>query len=64
MDKTCENAKRFGKEGNGLAVRVGWSREEIVSKARMLIRIGGSQERREIVKTALDLDRLLQEGLR
>ena len=57
MEKHCESEKRFGKEGNG------WHREDIVLTARQFLRKGGSQARREIVKTALDLDRLLGEVL-
>ncbi len=55
MEKHCESEKRFGKEGNG------WHRDEIVSKARAFLQVGGNQARRELVRTTLELDRLLQE---
>jgi hypothetical protein len=53
MEKHCESEKRFGKEGNG------WHRDEILTKAREFLEVGGSQARREIVRTTLELDRLL-----
>jgi hypothetical protein len=53
MEKHCESEKRFGKEGNG------WHRGEILTKAREFLEVGGSQARREIVRTTLELDRLL-----
>ena len=55
MKKHCEIEKRFGKEGNG------WHRGEIVSKAREFLLQGGNEARRELVRTTLELDRLLQE---
>ena len=55
MEKHCESEKRFGKEGNG------WHPEEIVSKARQYLQFGGFEARRDIVRTALALDRLLGE---
>ena len=55
MEKHCESVKRFGKEGNG------WQREDIVTKAREFLQIGGSLARRELVRTTMELDRLLQE---
>jgi hypothetical protein len=45
--------KRFGKESNG------WPREEIVTLAREALRLGGSQARHDLVRTALELNRLL-----
>ena len=53
MKKHCESEKRFGKEGNG------WHRDEIITKAREFLEVGGSKARREIVRTTLELDRLL-----
>jgi len=55
MEKHCDSEKRFGKEGNG------WHREEIISKARRFLQDGGNKARRELVRTTLALDRLLQE---
>ena len=53
METHCESAKRFGKESNG------WPREEIVTLAREALRLGGSQARRDLVRTSLELNRLL-----
>jgi len=53
MEKHCESEKRFGKEGNG------WHRDEILLKAKEFLELGGSEARREIVRTTLELDRLL-----
>ena len=55
MEKHCESEKRFGKEGNG------WHRDEIITRAREFLQLGGNQARRELVRTTLELDRLLQE---
>ena len=55
MEKHCESAKRFGKEGNG------WHREDIISKARTFLQLGGNKARRELVRTTLEIDRLLHE---
>ena len=56
MEKPCESEKRFGKEGNG------WLRDEILKKAREFLAVGGNKARREIVRTTLELDRLLGEN--
>ena len=53
MKKHCESVKRFGKEGNA------WHREEIITRAGEFLKLGGSLARREIVRTTLELDRLL-----
>ena len=58
MEKHCESEKRFGKEGNGN----GWHRGEIVTRAREFLEVGGSKARREIVRTTLELDRLLADN--
>ena len=56
MDKHEDSETRFGKEDKA------WHREEIVSKAREFRQVGGSAARRELVKTTLELDRLLREA--
>jgi len=58
VERPCESAKRFGKESNG------WPREEIVTLAREALRLGGSQARRDLVRTALELNRLLGDNCR
>ncbi|MFA6093664.1 MAG: hypothetical protein WCU88_08915 [Elusimicrobiota bacterium] len=55
MEKHCESVKRFGKEGNG------WHRGDIVREAREFLLCGGNEARRELVRTTLELDRLLRE---
>jgi len=40
----------------------GWLGVEILSSAQRFLAVGGSQARREIVKTTLALQRLLQEA--
>lgn len=56
MEKHCESVERSGMEGNG------WLRAEIVSKAREYLQEGGNAARRELVRTTLELDRLLREA--
>ena len=58
MEKHCESEKRFEKELNG------WHREEILTKAREYLQAGGTEARKELVKTTLELDRLLGEVAR
>ena len=58
VERPCESAKRFGKESNG------WPREEIVTLAREALRLGGSQARRDLVRTSLELNRLLGDNCR
>ena len=55
MKKHCESEKRFGKEGDG------WHRDEILTKARQFLEVGGCEARRELVRTTLEIDRLLRE---
>ena len=55
MDKHCESEKRFAKEGNDS----GWHREDIVARAREFLLLRGNEARREIVRTTLELHRLL-----
>jgi len=58
MEKHCESVRRSGKEADG------WHRAEIVSKAREYLQEGGNEARRELVRTTLELDRLLREARR
>ena len=56
MEKHCESVKRAGTGTDG------WHRDEIVSKARDFLQTGGTEARRELVRTTLELDRLLTEA--
>ena len=58
MNNPCESGSRFGKE-EGRVTGYRWSRREVVSAANELLRTDGSRARREIVRTTLELHRLL-----
>jgi len=62
MEKHCENEKRFGKEGGETAAeRLDGLAEKLLMEARVALQIGGGEARRQIVRTALHLERMLGE---
>jgi len=59
MEKHCENEKRFGKAGGETAAeRLDGLAEKLLTEARIALQVGGGQARRQIVRTALHLERM------
>jgi hypothetical protein len=61
MEKHCESEKRFGKEGNGEPGSDDFVLDAFLLRMREILQVGGSGARREIVRTTLELQRLLAE---
>lgn len=66
MEKDYEGAKQGGQTTtDALTVKLPhcqvrvWTCREIIEEAREFLRLGGSEARRDIVKTALALNRML-----
>jgi len=62
MEKNIRNLKITEKDAGDLNAGTGWSRKAILAKAKALLSVGGLEARREIVRTALQLDQLLAGG--
>lgn len=62
--ESMKNQNMFGTGSAESTAAIKWPRLEIVSEARELLVGGGAKARREIVRTSIELDRLLGEAAR
>jgi len=62
MQRNSKSSTPASKDNNPQAVSPEWPRQQIVAQARQFLAGGGYKARRELVRTALELDRLLAEA--